>query len=104
MVEAIQRKLRAIEYQKIEVEQREETLKKQVSGLEKGNWNDGMRREPLSFLKLDRSRTCLAFSFLSSRVAPTRQSNFYRDFACRFKGLNKVNFKLHLFPKYYPIK
>ena len=35
MTEAIQRKLRAIEYQKIEVEQREETLKRQVSGLEK---------------------------------------------------------------------
>ena len=35
MAEAIQRKLRAIEYQKIEVEQREETLKRQVSGLEK---------------------------------------------------------------------
>ena len=101
---AIQRKLRAIEYQKIDLEQREETLKRQVSGLEKGNWNDGMRRECLSFLKLDRSQTCLAFSFLSSRVAPTRQSHFNRDFACRFKGLNKVNYKLHLFPKYYPVK
>ena len=100
MVEAIQRKLRAIEYQKIEVEQREETLKKQVSGLEKGKWNDGMRRERLSFLKLDRSQTCLAFSFLSSRVAPTRQSHFNRDFACRFNGLNKVNYKLHLFPRF----
>ena len=49
MVEAIQRKLRAIEYQKIEVEQREETLKRQISGLEKGKWNDGMKRECLSF-------------------------------------------------------
>ena len=104
MVEAIQRKLRAIEYHKIEVEQREETLKRQVSSLEKGNWNDGMKRECLSFLKLDRSQTCLAFSFLSSRVAPTRQSHFNRDFACRFKGLNKVNYKLHLFPKYCPVK
>ena len=63
-----------------------------------------MKRECLSFLKLDRSQTCLAFSFLSSRVAPTRQSHFNRDFACRFKGLNKVNYKLHLFPKYYPVK
>ena len=35
MAEAIQRKLKAIEYQKIEVEQREETLKRQFSGLEK---------------------------------------------------------------------
>ena len=51
MVEAIQRKLRAIEYQKIEVEQREETLKRQVSGLEKGNWNDGMRRERFFFFE-----------------------------------------------------
>ena len=49
MAEAIQRKLRAIEYQKIEVEQREETLKRQISGLEKGKWNDGMKRECLSF-------------------------------------------------------
>ena len=49
MVEAIQRKLRAIEYQKIEVEQREETVKRQISGLEKGKWNDGMKRECLSF-------------------------------------------------------
>ena len=104
MAEAIQRKLRAIEYHKIEVEQREETLKRQVSSLEKGNWNDGMKRECLSFLKLDRSQTCLAFYFLSSRVAPTRQSHFNRDFACRFNGLNKVNYKLHLFPKYYPVK
>ena len=38
MAEAIQRKLRAIEYHKIEFEQREETLKRQVSSLEKGNW------------------------------------------------------------------
>ena len=98
MVEAIQRKLRAIEYHKIEVEQREETLKRQVSSLEKGNWNDGMKRECLSFLKLDRSRTCLAFSFLSSRVAPTRQSHFNRDFACRFNGLNKVNYNCTFFP------
>ena len=94
MVEAIQRKLRAIEYQKIEVEQREETLKK----LRKGNWNDDMKRECLSFLKLDRSQTCLAFPFLSSRVAPRRQSHFNRDFACRFKGINKVNYNCTFFP------
>ena len=56
-----------------------------------------MYRECLSFLKLDRSRTCLTFPFLSSRVAPRRQSHFNRDFACRFKGLNKVKYKLHLF-------
>ena len=66
MAEAIQRKLRAVEYHKIEVERREETLRRQVSGLEKGKWNDGMKRDCLSFLKLDRSKTCLAFPFLSS--------------------------------------
>ena len=47
MAEAIQRKLRAIEDQKIEIEQREETLKGQVFGLKKGKWNDGMKRECL---------------------------------------------------------
>ena len=47
MAEAIQRKLRAIEDQNIEIEQREETLKGQVSGLKKGKWNDGMKRECL---------------------------------------------------------
>ena len=63
MAEAIQRKLRAIEDLKIEVEQREETLKGQVSGLKKGKWNDGMKRECLSFVKLGRSQTYLAFPF-----------------------------------------
>ena len=63
MAEAIQRKLRAIEDLKIEVEQREETLKGQVSGLKKGKWNDGMNRECLSFVKLGRSQTYLAFPF-----------------------------------------
>ena len=63
MAEAIQRKLRAIEDLKIEVEQREETLKGQVSGLKKGKWNDGMKRECLSFVKLGRSQTYLAFLF-----------------------------------------
>ena len=47
MAEAIQGKLRAIEDQKIEIEQREETLKGQVFGLKKGKWNDGMKRECL---------------------------------------------------------
>ena len=42
-------KAESIEYQKIEVEQREETVKRQISGLEKGKWNDGMKRECLSF-------------------------------------------------------
>ena len=63
MAEAIQRKLRAIEDLKIEVEQREGTLKGQVSGLKKGKWNDGMKRECLSFVKLGRSQTNLAFPF-----------------------------------------
>ena len=63
MAEAIQRKLRAIEDQKIEAEKREETLKGQVSCLKKGKWNDGMKRECLSILKLGRSQTYLAFSF-----------------------------------------
>ena len=63
MAEAIQRKLRAIEDLKIEVEQREGTLKGQVSGLKKGKWNDGMKRECLSFVKLGRSQTYLAFPF-----------------------------------------
>ena len=63
MAEAIQRKLRAIEDLKIEVEQREETLKGQVSDLKKGKWNDGMKRECLSFVKLGRSQTNLAFPF-----------------------------------------
>ena len=36
MREAIQRKLRTIEDQKIEVEQQKETLKGQIAGLEKG--------------------------------------------------------------------
>ena len=63
MAEAIQRKLRAIEDQKIEIEQREETLKGQVSDLKKGKWNDGMKRECLSFVKLGRSQTYLAFPF-----------------------------------------
>ena len=45
MAEAIQRKLRAIEDLKIEVEEREETLKGQVSGLKKGKWKDGMKKE-----------------------------------------------------------
>ena len=63
MAEAIQRKLRAIEDLKIEVEQREETLKGQVSDLKKGKWNDGMKRECLSFVKLGRSQTYLAFPF-----------------------------------------
>ena len=63
MAEAIQRKLRAIEDLKIEVEQREETLKGQVSGLKKGKWNDGMKRECLSFVKLGRSQTYLGFPF-----------------------------------------
>ena len=62
MAEAIQRKLTAIEDLKIEVEQREETLKGQVSGLKKGKWNDGMRK-CLSFVKLGRSQTYLAFLF-----------------------------------------
>ena len=62
--EAIQRKLRAIEDLKIEAEQREETLKGRVSCLKKGKWNDGMKRECLSILKLDRSQTYLAFPFL----------------------------------------
>ena len=50
-----------------------------------------MRRECLSFLKLDRSQTYLAFPFpfLSSRVARKRQS--HRDFACRFKGLTNID-------------
>ena len=61
--EAIQKKLRAIEDQKIEAEQREETLKGQVSALKKGKWNDGMKRECLSILKLGRSQTYLAFPF-----------------------------------------
>lgn len=38
MREAIQRKLRTIEDQKIEVEQQKETLKGQIAGLEKGKW------------------------------------------------------------------
>ena len=63
MAEAIQRKLRAIEDLKIEVEQREGTLKGQVSDLKKGKWNDGMKRECLSFVKLGRSQTYLAFPF-----------------------------------------
>lgn len=37
MREAIQRKLRTIEDQKMEVEQQKETLKGQIAGLEKGN-------------------------------------------------------------------
>lgn len=36
MREAIQRKLRAVEDQKLEVEQQKETLKSQIAGLEKG--------------------------------------------------------------------
>ena len=64
VAEAIQRKLRAIEDLKINAEQREETLKGKVSCLKKGKWNDGMKRECLSFLKLDRSQTYLAFPFL----------------------------------------
>ena len=36
MREAIQRKLRAVEDQKMEVEQQKETLKSQIAGLEKG--------------------------------------------------------------------
>ena len=63
MAEAIQRKLRAIEDLKIEVEQREGTLKGQVSCLKKGKWNDGMKIECLSFVKLGRSQTYLAFPF-----------------------------------------
>ena len=101
MAEAIQRKLRAIEDQKIEAEQREETLKGQVSCLKKGKWNDGMKRECLSFLDISKKRHIWLSLFFSSRVAPTRQSHLNRDFACRFKGLtniDKVNYKLQLFP------
>lgn len=36
MREAIQRRLRAVEDQKLEVEQQKETLKSQIAGLEKG--------------------------------------------------------------------
>lgn len=36
MREVIQRKLRAVEDQKLEVEQQKETLKSQIAGLEKG--------------------------------------------------------------------
>ena len=42
MREAIQRKLRTIEDQKMEVEQQKETLKGQIAGLEKGMRNDGV--------------------------------------------------------------
>ena len=42
MREAIQRKLRTIEDQKMEVEQQKETLKGQIAGLEKGLRNDGV--------------------------------------------------------------
>lgn len=51
MREAIQRKLRAVEDQKLEVEQQKETLKSQIAGLEKGRdvkecemmgWQSGM--------------------------------------------------------------
>ena len=65
MAEAIQRKLRAIEDQKIEAEQREETLKGQVSCLKKGKWNDGMKRECLSFLKTRQISDISGFPFSS---------------------------------------
>ena len=65
MAEAIQRKLRAIEDLKIEVEQREETLKRQVSGLKKGEWNDSMKRECLCFLKIRQITNISGFPFSS---------------------------------------
>ena len=65
MAEAIQRKLRAVEDLKIEVEQREETLKRQVSGLKKGEWNDGMKRECLCFLKIRQITNISGFPFSS---------------------------------------
>ena len=65
MAEAIQRKLRAIEDLKIEVEQREETLKGQVFGLKKGKWNDGMKRECLWFLKIRQISDISGFPFFS---------------------------------------
>ena len=65
MAEAIQRKLRAIEDLKIEVEQREETLKGQVSDLKKGKWNDGMKRKCLCFLKIRQISDISGFPFSS---------------------------------------
>ena len=65
MGEAIQRKLRAIEDQKIEAEQREETLKGQVSALKKGKWNDGMKGECLSYLKTRQISDISGFLFSS---------------------------------------
>ena len=65
MAEAIQRKLRAIEDLKIEVEQREETLKRQVSGLKKGEWNYSMKRECLCFLKIRQITNISGFPFSS---------------------------------------
>ena len=65
MAEAIQRKLRAIEDLKINVEQREETLKGQVSALKKGKWNDGMKRECLSFFETRQISDISGFPFSS---------------------------------------
>ena len=65
MAEAIQRKLRAIEDLKIEVEQREQTLKGQVSGLKKGKWNDGMKRKCLGLLKIRQISDISGFPFSS---------------------------------------
>ena len=65
MAEAIQRKLRAIEDQNIEIEQREETLKGQVFGLKKGKWDDGMKRECLRFLKIRQISDISGFPFFS---------------------------------------
>ena len=65
MAEAIQRKLRAIEDLKIEAEQREETLKGQISCLKKGKWNDGMKRECLSFFETRQISDISGFPFSS---------------------------------------
>ena len=65
MAEAIQRKLRAIEDLKIEVEQREETLKGQVSGLKKGKWNDGMKRRMFVFCETRQISDISGFPFFS---------------------------------------
>ena len=64
MREAIQRKLRTIEDQKMEVEQQKETLKGQIAGLEKGTRNDGVMDVVILLVETRQiSYICLAFIF-----------------------------------------
>lgn len=76
MREAIQRKLRAVEDQKLEVEQQKETLKSQIAGLEKGK-ND---HHQCYCIMVGVKKTCLGLGYsivqIHSKIFPTPVTTF----------------------------